>query len=268
MIEKLGVQAYSFRQYYIAEDATEESVTEVFKQIKAMGYDEIQSADYGKLSYEEYARAAKAAGLAIIGTHFNYTEIRDNTEATMKLHEELFGTKIMGVGGLTVDYRQSPESVQRFIDEANTIAKKISKQGFKFTYHNHHFEFVPFENGKTMMDMLVEGLDPENISFCLDTHWVQRGGGCVTSWIEKLAGRIDVLHVKDMGVYKGPNGSYDIRPLIVPVGKGNLDWKDIFAAAEKSGVKYYCVEYDEPTDPNPLEALRLSAEYIHANFMK
>ena len=268
MIEKLGVQAYSFRQYYNAADATEESVTKVFKQIKTMGYDEIQSADYGKLSYEQYANAAKAAGLSIIGTHFNYAEIRDNTEATMRLHEELFSTKIMGIGGLPLEYRESPETVQKFIDEVNAIGKKIAKDGFKFTYHNHHFEFVPFENGKTMMDMLYEGLDPETTSFCLDTHWVQRGGGCVVSWIEKLAGRLDILHLKDMGVYKGPNGAYDILPRIVPVGEGNLDWNAIITAAEKAGVKYYCVEYDHPTDPNPLEALRISANYVRANFMK
>lgn len=268
MIERLGVQAYSFRKYYTDEGVTEQTLLDAFKQIKAMGYDEVQSADYGKFTYEQYANAAKAAGLAIIGTHFDFKEIRDNTEATMRLHEQVFGTKIMGVGGMTVDYRESPETVQKFIDEVNAVAKKIAKDGFKFTYHNHHFEFVPFSNGKTMMDMLVEGLDPENVSFCLDTHWVQRGGGCVVSWIEKLAGRLDILHLKDMGVYKGPNGAYDIQPQIVPVGMGNLDWKDIIAAAERTGVKYYCVEYDVGNDPNPLEALRISANYLRTNFMK
>jgi hypothetical protein len=29
------------------------------------------------------------------------------------------------------------------------------------------------------MDMLVDGLDPEKISFVLDTYWVQHGGGDV-----------------------------------------------------------------------------------------
>ena len=266
MIEKLGVQAFSFRQYYGAEDATVESVTEVFKQIKAMGYDEVQSADYGKLSKEDYAKAAHDAGLTIIGTHENYYQIRDNTEAMMKLHEEVFGTKIMGIGGLPLEYRESPETVQKFIDEVNVLGKKLAANGFKFTYHNHHFEFLRFENGKTMMDMLVEGLDPETVSFCLDTHWVERGGGCVVSWIEKLAGRLDILHLKDMGVYRGPNGAYDIQPRIVAVGEGNLDWKDIIDAANRTGVKHFCVEYDTPEQP--LVALQKSAEYLHANFMK
>lgn len=266
MIQTLGVQAYSFRQYYNDANATEESVTEVFKQIKAMGYDEIQSADFGKLTYEQYANAAHNAGLTIIGTHFNYYEIRDNTEATMKLHEQTFGTKIMGIGGMPLEYRESPETLQKFIDEVNDIAKRISKDGFKFTYHNHHFEFLRMENGKTMMDMLYEGLDPENVSFCLDTHWVQRGGGCPISWIQKLAGRLDILHLKDMGVYKGANGAYDILPRIVAVGDGNLDFDGILAAAEKAGVKYYCVEYDTPEQP--LVALQKSSEYIHARYMK
>ena len=116
-----------------------------------------------------------------------------------------------------------------------------------------------------MMDMLYEGLDPATTSFCLDTHWVQRGGGCPVAWIEKLAGRLDILHLKDMGVYQGTNGAYDILPRIVAVGEGNLPWANIIAAAEKAGVKHYCVEYDTPEQP--LVALRSSSEYLHKHFM-
>lgn len=51
-----------------------------------------------------------------------------------------------------------------------------------------------------MMDVLVDGLDPKTTSFVLDTYWVQHGGGDVRAWMEKLAGRIDILHLKDMGM--------------------------------------------------------------------
>ena len=102
MIEKLGVQAYSFRQYYNEEGATVESVTEVFKQIKAMGYDEVQSADYGKLTREQYAEAAHAAGLSIIGTHENYYQIRDNTEEMMRIHEEVLPFPSVAASAATV----------------------------------------------------------------------------------------------------------------------------------------------------------------------
>lgn len=47
----------------------------------------------------------------------------------------------------------------------------------KFTYHNHSHEFIRLENGKTAMEMLMEGLDSKNTTFVLDTYWVQHGGG-------------------------------------------------------------------------------------------
>ncbi len=266
MINKLAVQAHSFKKYYLEETATMESLTDAFRQIKNMGYDQLQSAYYGKFTYEQYIKCVQDAGLELIGTHFDYFKLRDNTEEVMKLHEELFGTKIIGIGAMPVPYRESPETVQAFIDEVNALVKVLTPAGFKLTYHNHHFEFVPFEDGRNMMDLLVEGFAPE-VSFCLDTHWIQRGGACPVSWIEKLSGRIDILHLKDMGVYK-EGGPLDIFPKIVPVGSGNLDFDAILAAAQKAGVTYYCVEYDVAADPDPLEALRKSSEYIHKHYMK
>ncbi len=265
LIKKLGVQAHSFKKYYTDPNATTDSLKQVFCEIKAMGYDQLQSAYYGKFSHEEYMSAVRSAGLELIGTHYEYLKIRDDIKATMKLHEELFGTKTIGIGSMPLMYRDTPEGVRQFIEEVNEFVKILTSEGFTFTYHHHHFEFVPFPDGRCMMDMLTEGFAPE-VSFCLDTHWLQRGGACPVSWIEKLSGRIPVLHLKDMGVYKD-GGPLDIFPKIVPVGDGNLDFTAIIAAAEKAGVKYYCVEYDVADDPEPLEALRRSSVYIHKHFM-
>ncbi len=266
VIKKLGVQAHSFKQYYCDKNATLESLTETFKEIKAMGYDQLQSAYYGKFTHGEYMKAVKNAGLELIGTHYEFLKIRDNTDDTMKLHEELFGTKLIGIGSMPLNYRESPEGVEKFIEEVNAFVKVLSSAGFRFTYHHHHFEFVPFHDGRRMMDMLVEGFAPE-VLFCLDTHWLQRGGACPVSWIEKLSGRIPVLHLKDMGVYKN-GGPLDIFPKITPVGEGNIDFDAVLAAAERAGVEYYCVEYDVADDPDPLDALRKSSEYIHKHYMK
>ena len=112
-----------------------------------------------------------------------------------------------------------------------------------------------------MMDILVENLDPDKTSFVLDTYWVQHAGGDVCSWIEKLAGRIDILHLKDMGVNK------ERQPFITEVGNGNMDFDKIIKTAEKTGVKYYVVEQDTcPGDP--FDSVKMSSDYIHAHFMK
>ena len=113
-----------------------------------------------------------------------------------------------------------------------------------------------------MMDILVANLDPVTTSFCLDTYWVQHGGGDVRYWIEKLSGRIDILHLKDMKM------GLDGVPAITSVGDGNLYFKGIVEAAEKAGVKHYIVEQDTNfVDNDPLKASKNSAEYIKANLM-
>ena len=109
------------------------------------------------------------------------------------------------------------------------------------------------------MDMLVEGLDPVKTSFVLDTYWVQHGGGDVRHWIEKLAGRVDILHMKEMG--RNENG-----PFITEIGNGNMYWEGILETAAKTGVKYYVVEQDTwPGDP--FDSIRQSSEYLHKHFM-
>ena len=259
MIKKLGVQAYTFRNAYSGETGNEKALETAFKTVKALGYDEIETASFGNVSIEAYARLAHEAGLEIVGTHYDYNEMLNDTDLAMRKHREILKTSIMGVGSMPAEARESKEALFKFIDDFNKIGDKIKPHGFKLTYHNHHFEFIRFADGKTIMDYLYEGLNPETISFCLDTHWVQRGGGNPTTWIEKLANRIDILHLKDMAVVRDENGV--VQPLITEIGNGNIDFDSVIAAAEKGNVKYYCVEQDHcPGDP--LDSLKISAEYL------
>lgn len=264
MIQKLGVQAFTFRQAYSAEDASEKDLAAAFQTVKSLGYDEIQTAGFGVVGIEAYARLAHEAGLEIVGTHYDYDEMLHDTDEAMRKHTEILHTHIMGIGGMPGPARESKQALFRFIDDFNRIGDAIRPYGFKLTYHNHHFEFVRLDDGKTIMDYLYEGLNPETISFCLDTHWVQRGGGNPTTWVEKLAGRIDILHLKDMAVINGENG---VTPLITEIGNGNIDFDSVIAAAEKGGVRYYCVEQDTcPGDP--MDSLKISADYLKKRYMK
>lgn len=249
-IEKLGLQVYSVRD--TMGDA--QGIRMSFKKIKSLGYDIIQTAGC-QIPYAEYAKIAKEEGLEICGTHENFAELCKDPEKAMENHK-ILGTTNIGIGGYRVE---TLEDIEQFIEKANRFADTIYEKGFKFTYHNHSYEFKRFSNGKTMMEMLIEGLDPEKTSFVLDTYWVQHAGGDVCYWIEKLAGRIDILHLKGMGVQNND-------PYITEIGADNMNWKDILETAEKAGVKYYVVEQDTcPGDA--FDSIGLSSSYLHKNFM-
>jgi len=249
-LEKLGLQLFTIRDTM----NNAENIRESFRRIKAMGYDIGQTAGCA-IPYAEFGQIAKEEGIEICGTHDNFDLMVNDPAKAMEYHKAL-GTTNMGIGGFVP---HSVEDVEVFIEKANKVADAIYDYGFKFTYHNHSHEFTRFEDGRTTMDMLVEGLDPKKTSFVLDTYWVQHGGGDVRWWIEKLAGRIDILHLKAMG--RDANG-----PFITEIGNDNMNWAGILESAEKAGVQYYVVEQDIwPGDP--FDSIRQSSEYLHKNFM-
>ena len=257
MIDRIGIQLYTVRGSF----QTPEQARQTFKTLKELGYDEAQTAGCYGFGFGEFYEMAADAGIEIVGTHDDWALQRDDTEKAIRLHKELH-TKNMGIGGY---HAKTVAEVEEFIEQANRIGARAAEEGMKFTYHNHSHEFIRLENGRTVMDMLVEGLDPKNTSFVLDTHWVQNAGGDVCAWIEKLAGRIDILHLKDMAVIRDENGR--ARNCIAAIGAGNMDFFRIIASAKKSGVKYYCVEQDNcPADF--VHDVKFSSDYLHKNFMQ
>lgn len=249
-IQKLGLQLYTIRD--TMNDA--ENIRESFRKIKALGYDIGQTAGCA-IPFAEFGQIAREEGIEICGTHDHFNHMIEDPKTAMEEHKAL-GTTNMGIGGFGAG---SIEEVEKFIEQANKLADVIYDYGFKFTYHNHSHEFRHFANGKTAMDMLVEGLNPEKTSFVLDTYWVQHGGGDVRFWIEKLAGRVDILHLKAMG-------RNDQGPFITEIGNDNMNWAGMLETAEKAGVKYYVVEQDIwPGDP--FDSIKQSSEYLHKYFM-
>ena len=116
------------------------------------------------------------------------------------------------------------------------------------------------------MDYLYENFDKNNVSFVLDTCWVAHGGADVRYWMEKLAGRIDILHLKDLQAYYDNSGKVTTR--LKEIGNGNLWWDGIIETAEKIGVKHYIVEQDNNwIEGCPFKALEFSKETL-AKYMK
>ena len=212
---------------------------------------------------EFYKKCADEAELRICGTHFDWKIMTENFDLALKIHE-ILGTKNMGIGSMPGgNTRSEKDALLAFIDTANEIGHKLTKYGMKFTYHNHHFEFAKIE-GKTIMDYLIEGFDPQVTSFVLDTYWVQHGGYDVRKMIERLAGRVDILHLKDMGVSLSEKKSD-----ITEIGNGNINFEDIIPLAEKTGVKDFVVEQDRNfATGSSMESIATSFNYIKANLMK
>ncbi len=125
---------------------------------------------------------------------------------------------------------------------------------FKITYHNHAWEFAKYGD-KTVLQHILDGTNSKQLSICLDVYWAQYGGADVRHTIDQLAGRLDIIHLKDMA--RGEK-----EPFMAYVGEGNLYWQGIIDSARNAGVKYFVVEQDDCQGRDPFECLKKSYEYL------
>lgn len=253
MFQKLGFQLFSIRDFIQDLDFADLSL----RRMREIGYTETQTAGfYGDPRL--LAELLRKNGITVVGTHYPLAKILGNPKETMEIHRA-YGTTNLGIGALPNEARQSLDALREFIKTYNEAAKLYAKEGFHLTYHNHNFEFERIDGYKTVMEIFYEEFDP-NISFVLDTCWIAAGGGDVCTWMKKLAGRLDILHLKDYTVEVPASH----RPLVrlSEVGYGNLDWDSIMTCAEEIGVKHYCVEQDNNWNHTPFNSLRMSAEFL------
>lgn len=254
-MRKLGLQLYTLRDCFIDEDFTDLA----FRKMAELGYTEGQTAGMPRIGAEKFGALAKKHGISIIGTHYDWNKIVNEPEETMALHR-LWGTANVGIGGMPGPARASLDGLKAFIELFNKTAELYAKEGFKLTYHNHHFEFLRIDGTKTLMDYLAAELDPKNTSFVLDTCWVAAGGGDVRAWMEKLAGRIDILHLKDMQLIEDGG---KLVATMTEIGNGSLYWDGILETAERIGVRHLCVEQDANfLGGNPFRSIEVSANYL------
>lgn len=238
-----GAQLFTIREF----TKTLESINESLRKIKEIGYTTIQASGLGPIPPEDLSAIARSHGLKIVLTHIPFDRFIHDLDGVIKDHHAL-GCSMAGLGGLPQEYRHR-EGYFGFAKMFTEIANELAKNGLKFSYHNHDWEFQKYSD-KLGMDILMEETNPETFLFTLDTYWVQSGGADPGDWIRRLKGRIEALHLKDMTMIDGQQTMTEIM-------EGNLNWPNIFKACEESEVKWYLVERDFGST-DAFESLKIS----------
>lgn len=255
---EFGLNLYSVRDFI----KTEQDFEKTAKSLKEMGYSFLQysGAEFDK---ERIKRVSENTGMPVRLTHVPMKRILEETEKLVDEHL-FFGCKNIGLGAMPKDCFYDESLCKETIDKLNKAGELMVKNGCKFFYHNHFFEFLKFADGELVFDYMIK--NAEFINFTLDTYWVQYSGVDVVKFIGKLKGRIDCVHLKDYSIiYKAQDNV--IEPAFAPVGYGTLDFNDIIGAMKKAEVKYYFVEQDNAnTYADPLGEVRKSINYLKNNF--
>jgi len=244
-LPKIGAQMYTVCEFL----KTPEQIASSLKRVKELGFDIVQLSGLGPIDPAELAAIVHDLALEVCITHSPIDRILNDTDALIAEHRAL-GCNGIGIGCMPNQYRGSLEGARALLKDTAEARKKIAAAGMTLAYHNHNFEFQKF-NGTNVFDLLIEEGD-DTFGFILDTFWVQAGGGDPAQWLERLAGRVPVIHLKDF--------SYGRKMAVV--GEGNINFDRVFQAAEASGTRYMLVEQDDCNGEDPIECLRRSYRYL------
>jgi sugar phosphate isomerase/epimerase len=246
---RIAVQLYSLR------DLLEKDTWGTLRRLREIGFRTGELAGTYDKPPAEFAAKCKELGLSIIAPHVGIDELEKRPSEVVSLCRAM-GTDMVVLPWVGEDlYRQGwAAAAQRM----NAIGAAMKRQGLRFLYHNHSFEFAK-EGDRPGYDVLIEAADPEFLNFEMDAYWVKHGGGDPVAYLRRMKGRVKTMHFKDMKAGE--------KMEMEDVGYGILDWKSIIPAAKAAGVEYAIIEHDSPPN-DPLQSVARSRDYLLGQGLK
>ena len=250
----IGLQLYSLRE------DMKKNPEATLKQIAAMGYKEVETAGYkeGKLygyAPKDFRKLVEGLGMKVTSAHIK-PDANLSPEETMKWWDKAIDDqKAAGCRYVVLPATPLPtdmESLKATCEYFNNVGALAAKKGLKFGYHNHAKEFAVID-GNIMYDYFIQNTDPKKVFYQMDVYWVNKAGKSPAEYIDKYAGRFPNLHIKDESIIGD---------------SGELDFKAIFEAGYKQGLKDYFVEVERYTD-TPANCVKISYNFLmNAPFVK
>ena len=251
----VGLQLYTVRQQLDTDFAG------TLRKVEAIGYKQVQFSGFHNQPVPKIKQLIDQLGLKTAAGHFGYDLLKSNlSQVTDDAHT--LGMNYVVLSSVPDSFRHSIDGYKRAADFFNRTGEGCRKAGLHFGYHNHNRDFEKF--GDTIaLDLMLKSTDPASVCFEMDCFWVTIAGYDPVAYMNKYPGRFPVLHIKDERKHYPPTVSGPTpSEAFAPVGKGIIDWKRIFKAAPKGGLKYYFVEQDQ-TELPVFEAIKFSYDYLH-----
>ncbi|HZU25984.1 MAG TPA: sugar phosphate isomerase/epimerase [Bryobacteraceae bacterium] len=250
----VGLELYSVRRELPGH------VPEVLKQVRALGYEQVETGPMKDYSPESFRHELDSAGLTCPSFALGVDEIRTgNYEETFRWARAVGATDLM----LSWLEHKSPFTYEQAVGAAaklNDIGRKVHDAGYEFLWHPHGWEFQPWNNRK-LIDYLFEKTDPKLVSFEMDVFWFVHAGGDPVTFLRRYPGRVRALHLKDLvkgGPVNIPDADVPEKDSVV-LGTGMIDFPGILREAVRQNVRYYFVE-DE--NENAIEQIGPDIRYL------
>ncbi len=218
----------------------DDSLRDQLSALATLGYSDVQP------FHDQYddVSAMKALldeyGLTAMSGHFNLSMFNGDARPVID------AARALGMG-LAVAPWLAPEDRPTEVDGWKALHLRLRRMkaviedaGFGFAWHNHDFEFRQLPGGAYGIQYLLD----DDIDFAADLAWIHVGGQDPARWLRHYAGRIPVIHVKDVA----SSGTNLDQMGFADVGQGIIDWTELWSLADELGIPLRVAEHDLPGD--------------------
>jgi sugar phosphate isomerase/epimerase len=235
---KLGMVSYTFRNSF------QKDVAATLDTIKSMGIVNMEFSNLFGRTAADIRQLLDERDMKCTSFGTNYDDALNKTQLVAE-NARALGASFVRVAWIPHDNKVpfTIETTKKAVEDFNAIGKILKEQyGLSFCYHNHGYEFSPYEKG-TFFDYLMTNTNPDYVSFELDILWAFHPGADPAQLLKKYGNRFKLMHVKDLkkGVKGDFSGSTDQNNDVV-LGTGQIDIKATLKAAKKSSIQYYYIE--------------------------
>lgn len=235
--EAPGIVSYTYRNQF-AKD-----VPGTLDMIKAMGITDIEFSNLFKQRPEDLRKMCDARGLKCSSYGVSYEDFVNKNDEVGKT-ARILGASFVRIASIPHKGAFTLDNAKQTVADFNKYGKLLKDNyGLTFIYHNHGFEFEPYQDG-TLYDYMLRNTDPKNVSMELDILWAFLPGQDPAQLLAKYGNRYKALHMKDLkkGVERGSLSGGTDKENDVILGSGQIDIPAVIKAARKAGVKHYYIE--------------------------
>jgi sugar phosphate isomerase/epimerase len=249
--ETPGIVSYTYRKSF------EKDIAATLDTIKRIGITNIEFSNLFGRTAKEIKALLDERGMRCTSFGVSYDDLVKKTNEVGE-NATTLGAKYVRVAWIPHEGAATIETIKKAAEDFNTAGKTLKENyGLTFCYHNHGYEFIPYEKG-TLFDYLAANTKPEFVSFELDILWAFLPGTDPAELLKKYNSRFRLMHLKDVrkGVKGDASGKISTESNVA-LGTGQIDVASVIKAAKKSSVEFFYIE-DESNAVNTQVPLSLA----------
>lgn len=258
---------------FIFRDICKSDLLGVLENISNCGFEGVELFGMFGVKPKQIKNKCDELGLQVMCDHITYEEFVSRTDQVIE-ERAILGTTFITIDCIPADKIPGAENFSEAIDQIVRISQKCRDAGMTLLYHNQGFDIIERVNGTPILEVLLDTIPAEYLSFQPDIGWISLGGGNPAYYLDKYKDRCPIIHLKDyftnrpiilqaasiLGSQRGGTeyAGFEFRP----TGYGVMNYATLVSRILACNPEWIVADHDLAYERNGFDDIQMSVDYI------